>query len=252
MPYFENFLNLSVRSFFDNDSAKSIDTDLDDITVQIGDSHKVNFRLHLDDKLSKIRKILKRKGIDEMDSLLFAKKVSNGISEITREEEEERILKNIINEEDKILYLKFDPKPNWRSLNDKHKLDFGRTMVRDEFKKANMRAFIMKDCELTEIVNRHEEDKKEVNSNEDNTTGNILLLAADSDLINFAKLGISIESSKLKRVNRVTNSIYDVSEYSKVSLKFKTLKPTPEFIKEIEDAIRSKDPRNFKKITEKF
>ncbi|POG72582.1 hypothetical protein GLOIN_2v1594984, partial [Rhizophagus irregularis DAOM 181602=DAOM 197198] len=50
---------------------------------------------------------------------------------------------------------------------------------------------------------------------------------------------------------RTNNSTCTVIEYSKVSLKFKT-EPNPEFIKAVKDAIESKDPRKFRKITEEF
>ncbi|PKC01675.1 hypothetical protein RhiirA5_381540 [Rhizophagus irregularis] len=42
-----------------------------------------------------------------------------------------------------------------------------------------------------------------------------------------------------------------ISEYGKASLKFR-LQPDVEFIKEVKDAIESKDPRNFKKIIEEY
>src|SRR5204863_8673071 len=55
----------------------------------------------------------------------------------------------------------------------------------------------------------------------------------------------------IERSNFGTNFTYTICEYSKLSLKFK-LQPVPEFIKEVKDAIESKDPRNFKKITEEY
>ena len=107
----------------------------------------------------------------------------------------------------------------------------------------------MEGCEMTEIVDGCVNSKVEIDSEEDQIMKKILFLTADTNVQNF---GVSFGNSKTERSNLGTNSTYTISEYNKVSLKFKHLQPTDEFIKEVKDAINSKDPRKFKKIAEEF
>src|SRR6266496_1342512 len=108
-------------------------------------------RLNLADNLSIIRK---NKLGD--NTLLFSRKYSknnddDGFAEIAFEEEKNYYLNEIIDKDKKILYLKQCSKPDWEWLNKEHKLDYGCTMTFDGIKKADKRAFEMKNCELKEI-----------------------------------------------------------------------------------------------------
>src|SRR6266498_2924923 len=110
--------------------------------------------LNLDSNLSDIRIELKKTNISDIDICLFAKKLSViKFAEIGHEDEENIILNDIIfdNSGNKFLYLLKNSSPDWNYFNDERKLDYGCTMSYDGIKRASIRAFEMKDCELTEI-----------------------------------------------------------------------------------------------------
>ncbi|RGB44061.1 hypothetical protein C1646_749037 [Rhizophagus diaphanus] len=232
----------------------------DDINmiVQIDDPHDpqsicVLASLNLGEKLSNIRKKLEQNSKVKMnDTFSFTNKVgqidnNNILAEIAKEDEERIILEKIINEEDKILYLKSEP--DWKFLKDRHKLEYGITST---LEKANKKAFtIMEDCKMTEIVDGCKYSTIEIDSEEDQIMKNELLLAANINTKVFINLSTSFERSKITKSNCNTNLACTISEYGKASLKFR-LQPDVEFIKEVKDAIESKDPRNFKKIIEEY
>jgi hypothetical protein len=214
------------------------------------------YNLRRNDSLSNNRKILKSSiGMD--DTLSFARKIiqpNNKIifAEILRENEEEIILDEIISGE--FLYLKNNLEPDWKYLNEKHKLDFGRIVTLNEFEVAKQRAFKMKDCDVKKLdVSGYRSGSIEYNSSEDRMIKTNLFLTADADVQDFVKLGISFEKSKNKNVKGEVNSTCEFIEHNKISLEFSEyLEPTEEFKKEVEEAIKSKNPKRFKKITEKF
>ncbi|RIA96136.1 hypothetical protein C1645_755811 [Glomus cerebriforme] len=127
-------------------------------------------------------------------------------------------------------------------------------MTFDGIKKANKRAFKMKYCDLNEIdAEGCRKGDIKFRSTKDWMMKTNLFFSTDINVQNFVELGMSIESSKSENVNIETNLSYQYIEYGKASLKFNEyLKPTSEFIKAVEDAIRSNDPREFRKITEEF
>ncbi|CAB4427086.1 unnamed protein product [Rhizophagus irregularis] len=232
----------------------------DDINmiVQIDDprdpqSKRVLASLNLGEKLSNIRKKLEQNSKVKMnDTFSFTNKVgqidnNNILAEIAKEDEERMILEKIINKEDKILYLKSEP--DWKFLKDRHKLEYGITST---LEKANKKAFtIMEDCKMTEIVDGCKYSTIEIDSEEDQIMKNDLFLAADINTKVFISLSTSFERSKITKSNCNANLACTISEYGKASLKFR-LQPDVEFIKEVKDAIESKDPRNFKKIIEEY
>ncbi|CAB4379867.1 unnamed protein product [Rhizophagus irregularis] len=226
-----------------------------DITVQIDDpqSKRVLVSLNLREKLSNIRKKLEQNSKVKMnDTFSFTNKVgqinnNNILAEIAKEDEEGVTLEKIINKKDKILYLKSEP--DWKFLKDKHKLEYG---IASTLEKANKKAFtIMEDCKMTEIVDGCKYSTIEIDSEEDQIMKNDLLLVADIDTKDFVKLSTSFGRSNIKKTNCDANLTCTISEYGKATLKFR-LQPDIEFIKEVKDAIESKDPRNFKKIIEEY
>ncbi|RIA99003.1 hypothetical protein C1645_557228 [Glomus cerebriforme] len=225
------------------DNARS--TKVADVIVQIEDSPRKLVHLNLHDKLSKVRLTLKNRSIN-VDTLLFAKKENEVISEMPRVEEEERSLKDIVGR-DNILYLKKDSEPDIPYLCNRYKLGYGLTFINDEFKEANEAAFEILDCKMNYIDNKHKENKYEINTDENLTMIKNSLFAADVQ--EFAKFGL--EDSKNKKYKNVTNSTYIISEYGKVSLKLE-LKPSKKFIEAVKDAINSNEPRKLKEITDKF
>ncbi|GBB92854.1 hypothetical protein RclHR1_20680002 [Rhizophagus clarus] len=224
------------------------------VTVQIDDpsSKLVLVNLNLKDNLSKIRKRLEQNSKVKMNNTLtFAYKISQtnntegSLAEIAREDEENIILEEIVEKKNNILYL--NSEPDWRFLKDKHKLEYGRTL-NSETKK---RVVIIEECEMTEIIDGCKNSFTEIDSEADQIIRNDFILNADTDVHNFAKLKVSFGNSKIERSNFGINSTCIISEYNKVSLKFK-LKPDLEFIEKVKDAIKSEDPINFKKINEEF
>ncbi|UZO20605.1 uncharacterized protein OCT59_013028 [Rhizophagus irregularis] len=241
--------------------AKTDDVQENDIhiTVQIDNPplKHVLVSLNLKEKLSIIRKRLEQNSKVKMnDTLSFTNKVTQinnndnnemFFAEIAKEDEEKITLEKIIEKQDKILYLKSEP--DWKFLKEKLKLEYGLTSM---LEKANKKAFtIMEDCNMTEIVDGCKHSTIEVDSEEDQIIKNDLLLTAGANIQDFAKLRTSFGSSKIEKSNFETSLTCTISEYSKVSLKFR-LQPVPEFVKEVKEAIESKDPRNFKKITEEY
>ncbi|GBC04274.1 hypothetical protein RclHR1_00560001 [Rhizophagus clarus] len=174
----------------------------------------------------------------------------NGFAEVGPKDEEQIKLCTIIDEG--ILYIKCI---DWKFLNEENKLDYGCSMTFDEIKKANKRAFIMKNCELKEIgAVGCEKGVVEFESMEERMKITNLFFTADINVDNFAKLGMSIGSMKNKKSNCGTSGSYHFMKHAKASLEFtKYLEPTPDFIKEVEDVVNSKDPvEGFMQITEEY
>ncbi|CAB4481455.1 unnamed protein product [Rhizophagus irregularis] len=226
-----------------------------DITVKIDDlqSKVVSINLNLKYKLSKVREILKQNSKVKMDdTLTFAYKISQNnntrgsLAEIAREDEEKKILENIINKKSKTLYLTSEL--NWKCFKNRHKLEYGRDVT---FEKANNRAFTIVDCEMNEIVDGYEYRTIKIDSEENKIIENDLLLIADIDIPNFEKLGVSFKKSNIKNSNVTINTTYNIIEHKKMSLKFK-LKPTIEFIEAVRNVINSNDPRKFKDVISEF
>ncbi|PKY49822.1 hypothetical protein RhiirA4_465949 [Rhizophagus irregularis] len=227
------------------------------ITVQIDNppSKLVLVNLNPKDKLSKIREKLEQNSKVKMnDALTFAYKISQNnntggsLAEIAREDEEKIILEKIMDKKSNFIFLKSEPEPDWRILNDKLKLEYGRT---ETLKKANNKAFTIVDCEMNEIVDGYKNSTIQIDLEEDKIIKNDFLLIADIDIPNFAKLGVLFENSNTKNSNVIASSTYNIIEYKKMSLKLK-LEPTKEFIEAIKDVIDSKDPRKFKDIINDF
>ncbi len=245
--FFKDFKKmLSIKNFFNANANVGIN-------VQVDDPQSYTYViLNHNDNLSNVRKVLEGNSNVKMnDSLLFAIK-TNDFAKIAKEDEENMILNDII-KEDNVLYLRKNSKYNWKILNNLNKLDYGRTITFDGIKKANKRAFEMKECKMTEIgAEGCRKGKIEFNSEEDWMMKTNLFFTSDVNVENFVKLGISIGKSSNKNFKLEINSSYDYIKYSKVSLKFEKLEPTKEFINAVKDAIESSDPEKFKQITEEF
>ncbi|CAB4485959.1 hypothetical protein RhiirA5_402674 [Rhizophagus irregularis] len=208
-------------------------------------------KLNLEDFLSDIR----NNDDDINNSLLFTKKLSDEYAKIERKDEKIYRLKEIITVKNgqHILYL--TKSPCWNIFNDNCKLDYGCTMSIDGIKKANKRAFKMKDCELTEIKAKgYKKDKLEFESKEDWMKKTNLFFSTDVNIQNFVELGLSIESSQSEDFNDEIQSVYKYTEVGKTLLTFREyLEPTEEFIKEVKNAIKSgNSEEEFKKITEEY
>src|SRR4051812_29896258 len=104
----------------------------------VGDSTPTMKKLNLKNKLSDIRKELK-KNMNDMNILLFAIKIGHKFAKVELDDEKDIILNDIIfdNSENKFLYLLKNSSPSWNYLNGKRKLDHGRTMSFDGIKEAS-------------------------------------------------------------------------------------------------------------------
>jgi hypothetical protein len=238
------------------------------VSVHIVDSpsQATSIKLKRNDKLSDVRKALEDCCVIN-NSLLFSQKIpkdddeneegtSYEFSKILREHECQFYLKEIIvniNEEHNFIYL--INSPDWSTLNKTCRLDYGCTMAFDEIKMAENRAFIMKDCELIEIgAEGYKKGQLEFETQNDWVEKTNLFFNVDANITNFLKLGLSAGRSQSKNSNDEIKTTYNYIELEKVSLKFnkENLELTDEFKNDIENAIKSKDPEEFKKITEKY
>jgi hypothetical protein len=177
--------------------------------------------------------------------------IIDDFAKIELKDEEKFKLCNII--ENNILYM--NSCVDWNYLNELNKLDYGCTMTFNEIKKADKRAFIMKNCELKEIgAEGCEKGVVEFKSTEERMKLTNLFFTTNINVDNFVKLGMSIGSMKNIKSNSETSGFYHFIKHAKASLEStKYLEPTPDFIKEVEDAINSEDPaEKFKQITEEF
>ncbi|CAI2173229.1 14957_t:CDS:2 [Funneliformis geosporum] len=237
-----------------------------DIVVQIDDQSSLNKLVTLNpkDNLSNIRKKLEENSLIEMNTLIFAKKCGQNnkvtLAEIAREDENKKVLNNIIENSPDNLYITLtkNSNPGWEVFNGLRKLDYGRTMFfdgRTVTKEANRRAFIMGNCEMTKINgDGYSKSEHEYISKEDCMVKTNFFFNSDIG-VDFVNLGISCEQSQNINSKFETNVSYRYTEYRKVSLKFDkgSLKPTEEFEKRVVDAINSEDSRiQFKTIIEDY
>jgi hypothetical protein len=202
--------------------------------------------LNVNDNLSNIREELKKDSNVEMNyALSFAKKETNGLSEIGLDEKSVR-LDDIL--DGNILHLVKSSECNWKFLNDKFHLEYGLSITSVGYKKAKKKAFIIKDwkdCKMTNLGAKGcQKGTFESNSNE------YWGMEFTEDLVN---LGVSVGKSQNKNGNVEMNTTYSYREIGKVSLEFVTyLEPTPEFINVVEGAIKSGDPNEFKQIIKEY
>ncbi|CAB4378659.1 unnamed protein product [Rhizophagus irregularis] len=211
----------------------------------------ISKKLNLEDILSDIR----NSDDDINDTLSFSTKLINGEhAKIEREVEKYFRLKEIItiDNDQYILYLRINS--DWKFLNDKCKLDYGCTMSYDGIKKANKRAFVMKDCELTKIgVEGYKNGQLEFKSGKDLMMKTSLFFSSDDNVNNFVDMGLSVESIDRYHYDGI-NSVCEYTEVGKAFIKFREyIEPTEEFIKEIKDGIKSDNPeKEFRKIMEEY
>ncbi|CAB5383743.1 unnamed protein product [Rhizophagus irregularis] len=224
----------------------------------IGDQNPKLYRLNLTDNLSDIRKELEKHNTIN-DTLSFSKKSpENEFAEIVHEYD--FLLKEIIDDVNSCnyLYLMNNSRPGCSILNKKHKLDYGRTMSFDGIKKANNRAFIMKDFELTEInTEGYKKGEFKFESKEDWMRKTNLFTEGDGDdanIMNFVNLGISVKGLKDENFNNEIKLKYQYTELGKLLLKFNkdNLELTDDFKDDLKGAIESKDLRRFKEITKEY
>ncbi|PKK63268.1 hypothetical protein RhiirC2_855120 [Rhizophagus irregularis] len=240
-------------NYFSNNTKK--------ITIKIINSPLQESKLVLlnpTDKLFTIRQKLEK----DYNLLKFFSKFENEnnggsyeFAEIESKIEGQLSLSEIIDKN--ILYIGCEIKTDidWKYFIKKRKLDYGCTMTFDEIKRADKSAFLINNCELKEIgVEGCKMDKGEFKSTEERMKITNLFFTADINIDKFVKLGMSIGNMKNKKSYSETSGSYHFIKHAKASLEFtKYLEPTPDFIKEVENAIISKDPaERFRQMTEEY
>ncbi|GES90202.1 hypothetical protein GLOIN_2v1729682 [Rhizophagus clarus] len=136
----------------------------------------------------------------------------------------------------------------------KLKLEFGRTLKFDSIKieNASTSGFtILEDqIELIELDNSIYEDVVEFNKKEDWMKEIDKFLNSEVDMNNFGSFGIDFLNAQNE--SEKTDKKLTYTRIPKIFLKFYKFKSTEEFIKDVEEAIKSNDHKKFEKIYEKF
>ncbi|CAI2169164.1 14482_t:CDS:2 [Funneliformis geosporum] len=211
-------------------------------------------QLNLGDNLSKVRKELEVRGFIN-DKLAFSRKDVE-MSKVSNPDEETIRLKEIIDQncKDYILYLTHSNL--WEYLNEKHKLDYGRTITNDGIKTKDYKVFIMKGCDLFNLGTKEfRSDTVEYNSIETEDRLTKSNFNVNSTFQSFIKLGLSAEIMNKNKSKLETNSTCHYRNYGKFSLKINIrnhLIPTEEFLERVNDAIKSKNSKSFIQIIEDF
>ncbi|RGB22034.1 hypothetical protein C1646_783421 [Rhizophagus diaphanus] len=221
-------------------------SDLVTVNVYIVDVRSFLKKLNKYEKLSKIREIL---SCD--DKLLFLKGKDGSIVE----DEEEFVLNDIFTKDarmDYSIYLK--NRTYWDTLNENHKLDYGRTITDDGTKTANKGAFKLKGFNELKEIDEHRQGTIEISSNEELIKHRNLFFKTDGRIYNFIKLGLTLDQAQKVIIKDGRKLVYNFTEVAKASLKLSinNLEPIQEFIDVIKDAAKSKKELNLKKITEDY
>ncbi|PKC13542.1 hypothetical protein RhiirA5_496063 [Rhizophagus irregularis] len=227
------------------------------ITIKIINSPLQESKLVLlnpTDKLFTIRQKLEKDYILFKFFSKFSENENNGgsyeFAEIESKIEGQLSLSEIIDKN--ILYIECI---DWNFFIKKCKLDYGCTMTFNKIKKANKKAFSIKNCVLKEIGGEgYEMGEVEFKSTEERMKITNLFFTADINIDKFVKLGMSIGNMKNEKFYSETSGSFHFIKHAKASLEFsKYIEPTPDFIKEVENAIISQDPtERFRQITEEY
>ncbi|CAG8630097.1 33134_t:CDS:1, partial [Racocetra persica] len=218
------------------------------ITVII-DNVKASVKLNDQEKLSEIRKILENINTIKMtDDINFT---TDGEAIIDTTLEEKYKLEEILIETNKI-YLKKEA--NWRDLENKFKLGYGRNYEEHKDIVADKKAFIIKNCEFNKFpLDNYYYGKKVISSAEDLVRNKGLFLEVQIE-IQFAKLGLSVQSEKILQKHSETSTTIRFKNIGKaeISIREQTIEPTEEFKNAVQKAIDSKDPAKINQIIQEF
>lgn len=201
------------------------------------ETQSFDFELEFDKELSYVRIELEKK--DKIkDELSFSQRFEDEYFEITRGNEGDFILDDIIEKGSNKLYLKQNTKPAyWKFLNKSHKLDRGWTISSKDLILADKQAFILQSASITQY---NVKDVKNVNLLHEYWANDQLFFISDNNVQDFA--GLSEMKSR--------DSSQDV--YEKAWLQIDKLKPDKDFIEEVNKAIDEENIEKFKKIIEKY
>ncbi|GBB96921.1 hypothetical protein RclHR1_28710001 [Rhizophagus clarus] len=210
--------------------------------------------LNLNDSLSTIRDELLNQSIIYSNSLFLEKykyDEKDQFSEI-HINEKSRLLKDILYKDENILYVRV--LPNLQYFDMKCKLGYGYIKIDNDFKKVENKAFFIENCELIETGSEEcEEGMVKHDSKESRTMKTSLSFGASVDFNKLANLGSSFGKSKMDDSSLEKNISSRYIKYGKAYLILsKSLKPTPEFIDAVKNAISSKNPKQLLEIISIF
>jgi hypothetical protein len=222
----------------------------------VGDSTSKMRNLNLNSNLSDTRKELENNNIIN-DTFLFSIKRKHLFDDIKRDNENKMLLNEIIekpgNSENKFLYLMKNSRPYWKFFIEKHLLEYGCTMSFDKIKTSDKRVFMVQDCEFNLFsAEKYKKGQLEYKSKEDWMKKINLFFDTNINIQDYIELGTSLDDKNFdEKFNHIN---YQYIELAKASLKLckVNLKLTQGFENDVNDAIKSKDPKEFRKITEKY
>jgi hypothetical protein len=188
--------------------------------------------LDLMETLFSVREKLEKKNkID--DELSFSQKFDDEFIEITRGNEKDFILKDIIEKDSNKLYLIKITSSCWKFLNRLHNLDYGWKISSKELKRANGQAFTLQSAEMRRIDEKRPISGVKVSYKKDDP----LFFISDNNVQNFAEL---------LKVNSENIQFYWVEKACFENCKFKAGK---DFNDAVKDAVKDE---NFEQVANKF
>ncbi|CAB4489940.1 hypothetical protein RhiirA5_398975 [Rhizophagus irregularis] len=235
---FEIYLKSKPSNFSQNEEKLNV-------SVHLTPEDKILFNdLRLDDKLTKIREKLTEVSEIKMDEKLFHNEKKGTI---TLQKEDNFKLKDIVskNENSENSYVLILKENLWKILNKRNKLDYGINKI---LKRVNVRAFVMKDCHVSEPNVKYLYVKNE--SKDDQTVGKDLSFNVDpSSIVSTIPISFRIAGNKSDGIE--TNSSDETTYNYKKTLEFrKFLEPTKDFIEVVKSAVDTINPKNSKKLKE--
>ncbi|GBB96069.1 hypothetical protein RclHR1_02680003 [Rhizophagus clarus] len=192
-------------------------------------------------KLSEFReKLEKTNQID--DKLSFSQKFDGDVVEISRGNEDDFKLEDIIGESSNV-YLVNATTTCWKFLNKLHQLDKGWMINSKEIERVKERAFILQSANMNEL------DSREV-------TVSCVKVVKATDQYSFFISDSNDNFAGLLEIKNKNGSPSKFNVYEKACFEIDKLKPNKTFIDEVNDAIKDviKDENfeNFEEIAKKF
>jgi hypothetical protein len=189
------------------------------------------------DVLSKVREELEKKNSID-DGLSFSKKFEGEYVEISRGNEDDFKLVDIIERDSNNIYIVNATTTYWKFLNKLHQLDEGWMITSEGIKRAKEKAFILQSASIYESDNVA---LREVTSSNNEKIGRYSFFISDSNK-NFTGL--------LEINNKKDPPKFHV--YEKARFEIDKLKPSKGFIEEVVNAIKNGNYEKFKNFTNKY
>ncbi|CAG8469581.1 14926_t:CDS:1 [Gigaspora margarita] len=238
----------SIKPWFSKEDTVQLNETNEIGIIVVIDNNKASVKLNSKDRLNEVRRVLESNNIIKMTTDI---NFTNGEAVIDIDDEGEFELEEILVDTNKI-HLK--RRPNWRELEKRFKLGYGRNYEENKDKVANKKAFIIKDCEFDVFLSDdYYYDTVTISSEDELIRNKSLFLKALAE-IQSVKLGVSAKFEKISQSNSKTFSTVQFKNVGKaeLSIQEQTIEPTAEFLNEVQKAINLKDPTIVNKIIKEF